>query len=295
VRRSRRSAERAEEESVYVSMTDMMVGVVFIFILLLSYFGLQYHATTQALTQADDPKTAALLQSGLSLKPRTIAAQIDPSRQVLCVPESALLPSEPGDPARGEQRCFAFSTSATGAPAAPQPSVEENRLAFMSFLTSDLSGSTGPATADAEGGVIGYAADRLFEPDSDVLSQEGIRDSARLADALAARLPCYGYAVVAKACDTPQKMAAVNIVGETRFNAFTAEGQHAWDLSLKRTVAFYRALIARQPILGAVRDAPASTPGAEPLLRVASGGQSRAADTSGGADQSIGVQFVLRP
>ena len=37
-----------EGESYYVSMTDMMVGVVFIFILLLSFFALQYHATTAA-------------------------------------------------------------------------------------------------------------------------------------------------------------------------------------------------------------------------------------------------------
>ena len=50
----RQDAEVPEGESYYISMTDMMVGVVFIFILLLSFFALQYHATTAALTKADE-------------------------------------------------------------------------------------------------------------------------------------------------------------------------------------------------------------------------------------------------
>lgn len=61
--RHRRSHEVEEGESYYISMTDMMVGVVFIFIIMLSYFALQFHAATSALTQTTPTTTTAAAQA----------------------------------------------------------------------------------------------------------------------------------------------------------------------------------------------------------------------------------------
>ncbi len=60
----RRAEELEEGESYYVSMTDMMVGVVFIFIIMLSYFALQYRQTTVSLTRPLQNATLAAESGG---------------------------------------------------------------------------------------------------------------------------------------------------------------------------------------------------------------------------------------
>ena len=291
---SRREDETPEGESYYISMTDMMVGVVFIFILLLTFFGLQYHQTTEALTKADDPKTAALLQTAKSLQSKTVALQIDYDSKVVCLPTN-ILTRNPSDapPSGGDRRCFAFSAVRTAAAPAGASS-DENRSAVVNFVNSDLSASQTPVQADAADGVLNFSANDLFLPNSDTLSPKGVSVTADVAKSLAARLPCYGYgAGDAAACAGKPKMSAVNVVGNTSFNAFSPEGQRDWDLALKRTVAFYRALVGDQPVLGQIKDGAAPT--AQPLLRVASGGQSTASTATAATAQSISVQFAMAP
>ncbi|MFT3997365.1 MAG: hypothetical protein QM667_08155 [Asticcacaulis sp.] len=60
--RHRRADELEEGESYYVSMTDLMVGVLFIFIIMLAYFALHFRDTTAELTSAKDAQTTALLK-----------------------------------------------------------------------------------------------------------------------------------------------------------------------------------------------------------------------------------------
>jgi hypothetical protein len=280
-------------------MTDMMVGVVFIFILLLTFFGLQYHATTEALTKADDPKTAALLQAAKTLQTKTVALQIDYDNKVVCLPTDALTrtPSDTASaaPSTGpnDRRCFAFSAVKT-ASAPSGASADENRSAIVNFVNSDLSSSQTPVQADAAGGALNFSADQLFLPGTDALSAKGQQIATDVARSLASRLPCYGYgAGDAAACSGKPKMAAVNVVGYTSFNAFSPEGQRDWDLALKRTVAFYRTLLGDQPVLGRIEDGP--TTAAQPLLRVTSAGQSTASTAASTTAQSISIQFVMAP
>ncbi len=288
----RREVETPEGESYYISMTDMMVGVVFIFILLLSFFALQLRATTSALTQASDPKTTALLQMATNLEDKTVALQIDYDNKVLCVPTTALSKEAPSDATSTEKRCFAYSAVAKTAPTASGPSSDESRSALTTFLNGDLAAKT-PVQADAASGTLTFTADDLFIPGSDALSPKGVSTTADVAKALAGRLPCYGFGPAADAsCAATAKMAAVNVAGNASFNAFSTEGQAAYDLALRRTVAFYKALISNQPVLGQIKDGP--TDDAQPLLRVASGGQSKAATASNTAEQSISIQFVMQ-
>ncbi len=285
---SRRDAEVPEGESYYVSMTDMMVGVVFIFILLLSFFALQYHATTTALTKASDPQTTALLQMASHLQPKTVDLQIDYDDKVVCLPAGALAKDSAAAPT--ERRCFAYSAVPKTTQTASSPTADESRAALTGFLNGDLASKTS-VQADAANGTLNFTADDLFLAGSDALSPKGVNTAASVAQSLAARLPCYGYGPPASACTSPSKMAAVNVAGNASFNAFSTEGQQAYDLALRRTVAFYKALISDRPVLGQIKDGP--TDGAQPLLRVASGGQSKAATASNTAEQSISIQFVM--
>lgn len=292
MRFSRRpDAEIPEGESYYVSMTDMMVGVVFIFILLLSFLGIQYRTTTVALTQASDPQTAALLQTATNLQKKTVAAEVDYQQRVLCVPASTLTEGAVADAAAttDDRRCFAFSPPK--ARAATSSSSEE-RTAVMSFVYDDLQAARSPVNVDTDNGVLSFSADDLFAPNSDTLTPKGAQIVANVAKALAGRLPCYGYlSTTASNCPDSTKMAAVSVAGNTSFNAFSPEGRQAFDLALRRTVAFYNGLVADQPVLGQIKSG--SEPTAQPLLRVASGGQSSAANATTAAQQSISIQFVM--
>ena len=130
----------------------------FIFILLLSFFALQYHATTSALTKASDPQTTALLQMADDLQPKTVDLQIDYDKKVVCIPANAL--SKDGAAASTDKRCFAYS-AVQKASAASGPSADESREALTAFLKGDLASKT-PVQADAANGTLTFTADDLF-------------------------------------------------------------------------------------------------------------------------------------
>ncbi|MBW8733150.1 MAG: hypothetical protein JF571_02365, partial [Asticcacaulis sp.] len=100
-------AEAAGGDSDYIAMTDMMVGVLFIFIIMLCFFALQYKQTTASLTGAKDTQTAALLQTATALTRQNVQAEIDSSAHIVCLPGAALGDNSPGD----NRHCFAYGTT----------------------------------------------------------------------------------------------------------------------------------------------------------------------------------------
>lgn len=90
----RRSRSEEEEESYFVSMADMMVGLLFIFIILLLYFALQFRQTTERLTGAGETRREILetLKERLDrrLRPYNLTVRIDPETGVLSLPNSIL-------------------------------------------------------------------------------------------------------------------------------------------------------------------------------------------------------------
>lgn len=283
----RRSRPLEEGESYYVSMTDMMVGVLFIFIILLSFFALQYRATTTALTQAKDSQTAALLQVATALKPAQVQAEVDRAHHVVCLPASALVDDDNG------RRCFAYGHAA---PPAASASATPLATDLVDFLTGDLGAEKAHLGSDPAHGALNFSDDDLFQPNSAALSPNGQAMASRLAASLALRLPCYGYNAPAPpaGCDG-RKLAMVNVVGQAGFDAFSEAGRAAAALSLQRSVVFHQALTAAQPVLGRLTNAPPEQPGAQPLLRVASVGQSDGHAPAAGAGQSIQIAFVPAP
>lgn len=57
-----------DEENYFVSMTDMMVGLVFIFIIMLMYFALQFQDITDKMTGADRERAVILKQLEQTLR-----------------------------------------------------------------------------------------------------------------------------------------------------------------------------------------------------------------------------------
>jgi chemotaxis protein MotB len=91
-----------EDESYFVSMTDLMVGMLFVFIIMLMAFALNlknqqqsYEQTNKALTLANATRTAILQEVQRQLQDRGVSVIIDVENGVLRLPEKLLF-------ARGE-------------------------------------------------------------------------------------------------------------------------------------------------------------------------------------------------
>ncbi|MHB8287586.1 MAG: OmpA/MotB family protein [Caulobacteraceae bacterium] len=87
---SRRRRGHAEEESYFISMTDMMVGLVFVLIVLLVYFALQFHKTTAELTDTKLRRTELLQRLQSRLHGQHLEVAIDANAGVLRLPEDVL-------------------------------------------------------------------------------------------------------------------------------------------------------------------------------------------------------------
>lgn len=82
-----------EEENYFISMTDMMVGLVFIFMILLMYFALQFRDVTEELSGADKTRAQILRQLQESLHENGVEVTIDTQNGVLRLPDSILFDS----------------------------------------------------------------------------------------------------------------------------------------------------------------------------------------------------------
>jgi chemotaxis protein MotB len=107
----RRSRVEEEEESYFISMSDMLVGLLFIFIILLLYFALQFRQTTETLTGAGETRREILetLKRRLDerLRPYDLTVRIDAVTGVLSLPNSVLF-------ATGEYRLSPRGREAVG-------------------------------------------------------------------------------------------------------------------------------------------------------------------------------------
>jgi len=288
-RPARAGADAVEGESDYIAMTDMMVGVLFIFIIMLSFFALHYRKATAALTGAKDTQTAALLQAATALKPESVQVEIDRAAHVVCLPGSLV-----GDDSAGDNRhCFAYSgTTPAAKPAdARAQIVAADQAGFMGAVEDAVKDTPVPATVNVDAGTLSFPADTLFAPGTATLTPQGQATASKVAGVLSARLPCFGYGVPATGCGNEAHMAAVNVQVDAQFDAFTAEGRAAAALALQRSVVFHDALVAAAPVLGQVRNLPPGQPASDPLLRVSSYQQS----TTNTGSQMLSIQFHIAP
>ena len=82
-----------DEENYFVSMTDMMVGLVFIFIIMLMYFALQFQDITDQITGADRERAEILKQLQQTLKEKGVEVTIETQNGILRLKDSILFDS----------------------------------------------------------------------------------------------------------------------------------------------------------------------------------------------------------
>ncbi|WP_298688862.1 OmpA family protein [uncultured Sphingomonas sp.] len=130
----RRSRSEEEQESYFVSMADMMVGLLFVFIILLLYFALQFRQTTHDLSSAEQSRAAILKRLDEQLRDHGLAVSIDTGSGVLRLPEDVLFDVGHAElTPRGRQAvavlgqamqqilpCYTYPRPATGCPATAQ-------------------------------------------------------------------------------------------------------------------------------------------------------------------------------
>ena len=278
----RRSHDSEEGESYYVSMTDMMVGVVFIFIIMLSYFALQYRASTAAVTSAKDQQTTALLQVAGPLQPKTVQIEVNTDKMIVCIPGDALVAGEAGGDAN--RHCFPYSNTV-----AADEEAQAAQEAMVSQLSTNLGSAPVSNSASPAHGTLNFPASQLFVDGSDQLTGEGQATATQVAEQIMKSLPCYGYGKGAPAdCKTTGKLAAVTVISSVQFDAFTEDGRATEALAVTRAVAFHDALAKAQPDLGDIMSSGTETP----LLRVAASAQSSGGD-KGNNGGTIAVHFQM--
>jgi len=79
-----------EGESYFMSMTDMMVGLLLIFIILLAYFALNLQTKTEELAGANRTRSEILNHLQQSLKDKGLQVEIDTKTGVLRLPDDVL-------------------------------------------------------------------------------------------------------------------------------------------------------------------------------------------------------------
>lgn len=91
----RRSYGVEEEESYFISMADMMVGLLFVFIILLLYFALQFQQKSRALSDAGEVRAHILkdLQRQIARADPKLNVEIDTRTGVLRLPARVLFAS----------------------------------------------------------------------------------------------------------------------------------------------------------------------------------------------------------
>ncbi len=77
-------------DGYYSSITDMMIGLLFLFIIMLMYFALQLRTTTEQLITAEQTRNELLEKVATYLRERDVHADIDVSAGVLRLPDQIL-------------------------------------------------------------------------------------------------------------------------------------------------------------------------------------------------------------
>lgn len=87
-----RTAENSSEnsESYFVSMTDLMTGFLFIFIIMLMYFVLQYSSAEEQLSGAKETRSQILEEIRSRLEEHNIIVEVDEENGILRLPEELL-------------------------------------------------------------------------------------------------------------------------------------------------------------------------------------------------------------
>jgi chemotaxis protein MotB len=232
----------SEEGNYLASVSDLMVGMLFLFIILLMAFALNYrNAENQAAaTEAElrrDRDAVGLEKDRLALERDALASQRD---------QLAL-----------ERDRIAAERDEISA--VTDHLMRDNRIRtdMLATVLSLLRERQVEVTLDPENGVLRLPESLLFDTGEAVLQPRGVRALRELATVLALTLPCYSRAPAIQQSDCPTRpkplLEAVLIEGHTDDRPIrTSTFADNWQLASARAINTYKALLAYEPSLSAL-------------------------------------------
>ncbi len=217
------------EENYFVSLSDLMTGVVFIFVILLCAFAFHYQ------TEAQAAKAAAERSSVLEVEARTAssAAQEEKAK----AERSGLA----ADKAEADAQQKGAKIDALSKLLRER---DEALKAILSGLVDKLTERGVRVLFDPATGVIRLPEELLFAPANDTLSDSGKRGLAVVAEELAP--------VLSRGCaeGSTFRLEALFVEGHTDSDPIRSPRfSDNWDLSAARATNTYRALIEAKPEL----------------------------------------------
>lgn len=210
------------EENYFVSLSDLMTGVVFIFVILLCAFAFHYQTESQA---AKDEKSKAEV-----LKANAAAAESSAAQSKDAAEKAEADAHEKG------RKIDALSTLLRAR--------DDALRAILRELVDNLAARGVRVIFDQATGVIRLPEELLFDRASDVLRDSGRRGLAVVADEL--------VPILRRGCaeGSPFRLEAVFIEGHTDADPVrTPRFADNWDLSAARATSTYRALVTAEPDL----------------------------------------------
>lgn len=224
-----------EDESYLASLSDLMVGLLFLFIIMLMAFALNFRA-------AEDEARAELdqLESGseeIRAAKLALAAEL---QQVAA-----------------ERDALRAQAQAVGSAAAALVASDAARADLLITLEGALHARGVSVNTDPANGILRLPEGLLFDSGEAELRTEGEAALRTVADALAEMLPCLSGSASDAACPAEQRpvLEAVLIEGHTddqpvRSGAF---GDN-WQLSTARSISTFKALTGFRPELERLRN-----------------------------------------
>ncbi|HET6469095.1 MAG TPA: hypothetical protein VFG43_12040 [Geminicoccaceae bacterium] len=242
---------RTEEESYFVSVSDLMVGMLFVFIIVLMAFALNFRSAEEEAARVQ--QSLAEARDHVVRERNALAAERDSlsrERDSLAMEQDRLTREIA---ALVEQR----NDLATVAETLLQR--DDTRSAMLQSVQDLLRTRQLEVVVEPANGILRLPEGLLFESGEAVLRPEGELAQRALAAALARSLPCYSLAPPAMQADCPgpaiNLLEAVLVEGHTDDRPISTLAIHDnWTLAAMRGVNTFKALTRFEPSLDLLRN-----------------------------------------
>lgn len=273
-----RSHDEPEEagEGYFASISDLMVGVLFIFLLMLAVFAINY---------ADQDKEAELERLRGQVRERDQKI-LDLEGQI------AKLIDERNKLRDGMLELINQLDGITLALRGDQDRLNDVRRGLLFALQDALKKRDVDVVVDERAGILRLSSKGLFKLNSDVFTEEGEEKAKKLLEEMAKLLPCFAKAAPGAAdCREQQPIFETVLIEGHADQQDTARPGGNLTLSTDRARAFYEFMTVRFPPLRDLRNQDS-----QHLLGLAGYGELRTLPDVDGRDESnrrIEIRFLL--
>ncbi|HEX5077893.1 MAG TPA: hypothetical protein VFV80_02005, partial [Geminicoccaceae bacterium] len=233
------------------SVSDLMVGMLFFFIILLMAFALNYRNAEHQAAETE----AQLMRERDAVS--VVKDRLEAERDQLAA-ERDQLAAERDQLAQQRDRIAAERDEIS---AVTDYLMRDNRIRsdMLATILAQLRGRDVEVVLDPKNGIVRLPESLLFDTGEAVLEPRGVRALRQLAAVLALTLPCYSRAPAVQQSDCPATakplLEAVLIEGHTDNRPIsTSAFADNWELASARAINTYKALLAYEPSLAALRN-----------------------------------------